>query len=345
MTDLFADRIGLATEGRVHAFDVVTGTEDADTLYGSDGADTVSGLGGDDFIFTGKGFDSIDAGDGDDEIYVGDAGDTVHCGAGQDFIEVTVLVAGSALGGVYSGDADNDHLKVAAVAAVASDSVTLEGGDGDDLLEDLSRGEDRLDGGSGFDLLYGFSRSGYGVTIDLGAGTSEGKLIGSNTLVGIEGYRAGRADDILTGSAAANAFYGRNGTDIISGLEGDDTIFGGGRADTITGGLGGDSLVGGGGRDHFVYLTLADSPNADPDFIDRLKQHDVIDLSAIDADVNTAGDQAFVRVKAFDGHAGQMTLSFSSGHTSVRVDVNGDAVADMTIVIEDNHLTYRDFVL
>ena len=81
------------------------------------------------------------------------------------------------------------------------------------------------------------------------------------------------------------------------------------------------------------------------DSISRLKKHDVIDLSAIDADVDTAGDQAFHRVKAFGGHAGEMVLSYAGGVTTVQLDVDGDGQADMAIQLAQNHLTYHGFVL
>ena len=69
----------------------------------------------------------------------------------------------------------------------------------------------------------------------------------------------------------------------------------------------------------------------------------MIDLSA--DRFGSAGDQAFVRVKAFDGHAGQLTMSFVSGQTLLQVDVDGDASADMTIATSGNHLPYSAFVL
>src|SRR4051812_10675324 len=131
MFDLFAAPAGIA--GGVHILDVVTGTEDPDTLFGSDGNDTISGLGGDDQLNAAHGLDSVDGGEGNDRILLGgDAGDTVHGGDGADFIECVIQNKGLALGGIYAGDAGDDVLRVTSVRALASDSVTLLGGDGDD---------------------------------------------------------------------------------------------------------------------------------------------------------------------------------------------------------------------
>jgi Ca2+-binding RTX toxin-like protein len=342
MFDLFANRFAAA--GGLHVPNVVTGTEDADTLNGTSGADTISGLGGDDLINASTGFDSIDGGDGVDVIIVSDAGDTVHGGAGADFIDITIAHPPAGAGGVYAGDGDNDQISLWGAEAGDFDGCTLEGGDGDDLLQERSRGDDVLDGGAGIDTLN-YRGAPRAITVDLAAGTSSGKTIGDNTLIGIEKVIGGRAGDMMSGDSLGNALVGKNGADVLEGQGGGDSLFGGGREDTLTGGLGRDSLNGGGGHDTFVYESLADSTNAAPDQIVGLKKHDVIDLSAIDADSNTAGDQAFVRVAAFDGHAGQLTLTFSAGTTLLQVDVDGDAVADMTIQITGQAAGHTDFVL
>ena len=61
--------------------------------------------------------------------------------------------------------------------------------------------------------------------------------------------------------------------------------------------------------------------------------------------MNTAGDQAFTRVAAFDGHAGQMTLTISGANTLLQVDVDGDAHADMTIILTGHVAGHSGFVL
>ena len=70
-------------------------------------------------------------------------------------------------------------------------------------------------------------------------------------------------------------------------------------------------------------------------------QGDKIDLSAIDADAGTAGDQAFTFIGSgvFTGVAGQLhfDLNFVEG------DVNGDAVADFRIGVAQPTLAATDF--
>ena len=63
---------------------------------------------------------------------------------------------------------------------------------------------------------------------------------------------------------------------------------------------------------------------------------DKISLSAIDANVNLAGDQAFTWIGTgnFTGVAGQLRYYQSGGDTFVVGDVNGDGQADFAIQID-----------
>ena len=75
---------------------------------------------------------------------------------------------------------------------------------------------------------------------------------------------------------------------------------------------------------------------------------DKLDLSAIDANENVAGDQAFTLTNKFTGNAGQAYSSYNAGTnvTNVFLDVDGDKVADATIQLLGNvSLTGGDFVL
>ena len=78
---------------------------------------------------------------------------------------------------------------------------------------------------------------------------------------------------------------------------------------------------------------MGDSNKGGRDLITDLAAVDTLDLSAIDADTLTAGDQAFVRVGAFSGVAGQYSLTFDavSGQSLLQADINGDSKADLII--------------
>ena len=78
-------------------------------------------------------------------------------------------------------------------------------------------------------------------------------------------------------------------------------------------------------------------------------EHDKIDLAAIDANTNLAGNQAFTLVQNhFTGHAGELYSSYDAGAgvTNLYLDVNGDGIADTTIqLLGHMNLTGADFIL
>jgi Ca2+-binding RTX toxin-like protein len=123
---------------------------------------------------------------------------------------------------------------------------------------------------------------------------------------------------------------------ILAG-RGDDQLIGGGGDDIIYGGLGGDIMTGNGGDDTFLYRSIEESRAGSADFIINLEAGDRIDLGAIDADVNTAGNQAFTFIgdAAFSNTAGELRLfSAGGGFWRIQADVDGDGVADMEIWLD-----------
>jgi serralysin len=89
-----------------------------------------------------------------------------------------------------------------------------------------------------------------------------------------------------------------------------------------------------------VFLALSDSfgPVRDRIFDFNAAEGDLLDISAIDADANLAGDQAFTLVAGFSGRVGQAVLSFDAGlnMTTLSLDANGDGVADFVLDINGN---------
>jgi Ca2+-binding RTX toxin-like protein len=148
----------------------------------------------------------------------------------------------------------------------------------------------------------------------------------------------GTANVDATGNGLGNIIEGNSGINTINGGGGFDTLRGGGGADRLIGGTSQDTIFGGAGADTFILTALQDAPAAGflftdyyPDFSEA--DGDRIDLSAIDANVFAAGDQAFTPIGAevaFNGVAGE--LRFTGGF--LEGDVNGDAVADFQIELD-----------
>ncbi len=224
------------------------------------------------------------------------------------------------------------------------------GGAGDDVLIGNAAanrllggaGDDRLLGGAGNDVLYG------GAGFDRLWGGAGNDTLHGGTLGGVLSGEAG--NDRLYGGAGADQLLGGTGVDLLRGRAG---------ADRLVGGTGADTLIGGTGADTFRFLSCADSAPGAADHIlagDGAAAFegvgraagDRIDLSAIDADALTRGDQAFVFGTKTD--KGCLWVVEIGGDTWVRGNVDNDRAPEFELVIEDGGVrassyTAHDFIL
>ncbi len=145
----------------------------------------------------------------------------------------------------------------------------------------------------------------------------------------------------ILGTAKNDVLTGTTGQDSIDGMEGNDKI---------TGGLNQDVLTGGSGNDIFCYTSISDSlPNL-PDIITDFTKGDKIDLSAIDANVDVAKDQAFSKPTIGAKFSGKFTkagqLFFDTTDEILYGNVNKDGTADFAIQLNGvTTLTASDLVL
>ena len=244
---------------------------------------------------------------------------------------------------------------------------TLLGGAGDDILTG-GAGSDLINGGAGHDTAvysgakadYSFAVTEDGLTItDLRAASPDGTdvVLGVETFVFADGTGTAatlwgtKVTDRLTGGADALIVtdadhhairgYGRGDTltggagfDTIMGDAGRDVLDGGLGDDVLNGGTGSDTLSGGAGADCFVFRSVSDSAAGSEDLIlDFTSGVDAIDLSGVDADATTVGDQAFAFIGSalFSGTAGELRLTVSASLAVLRGDIDGDGTADFAI--------------
>ena len=107
------------------------------------------------------------------------------------------------------------------------------------------------------------------------------------------------------------------------------------------------SLTGAAGDDTFLWFAASESTTAAPDLITDFTSGDKINLSPIDADTGTAGDQAF-HIGGGGGHAGDITIAYDAVHERTVLDLwTGAGPAAMEIWLSGNHtgLGAADFVL
>lgn len=264
------------------------------------------------------------------------------------------ILVGSSNANLLTGLSGDDRL----VGQAGDD--TLVGGDGADRLEG-GLGSDRMFGGAGDDW-YVVDAVGDVVDERDGADRDSG---GADTVQSTVSFVlpnfvetlllydnssiSGTGNDLanlIRGNGAANTINGAGGDDVLQGGAGDDTLRGGTGADTIQGQDGRDRIVGGVGvdrltgdatthvADRFVFESIHDSGvgAGQRDVITDFDTYDFIDLSLIDADVGTPGQQhlVFVGTSAFS-RAGQVRAEVIRGGTIVEADVNGDGIADLQI--------------
>ncbi|MGZ0186568.1 MAG: tandem-95 repeat protein, partial [Alphaproteobacteria bacterium] len=316
----------------------IAGGSGADSLFGAAGDDLLLGGAGDDRLHGQAGADTLIGGAGDDAYFVDDLNDivveTVDGGTDRvvtsllnftlfDNIERVDLVAGA--NSQVQGNLDDNVLN-----GSTGDNV-LNGDGGDDLLQ-ARLGDDQLNGGDGQDRLLGQGG------IDTLSGDN-----GDDLLVG------GIGDDILDGGAGRDRLVGNGGDDVLLGGADDDLMVGGLGDDQLTGGGGRDRLLGGAGADTFLYNDITDI-GLGQDLQDRIfgfssEQGDQIDLSGIDANANTGGDDAFTFVRGFTGVAGQAFFNGKGAFTIIALDVDGDGQADGEIFVQGVGLSINDFIL
>lgn len=271
------------------AGDSLFGDNGNDTLKGGAGVDILNGGANNDWLDGGNGIDILSGGSGND-TYIIDvrAVDTVNEGVGQGFDTVHAYWGNFSLGTAGFENIEILHLKDAAGYV----------GQGN-LLGNVIYGNEQSN------TLSGFANTYHDANVD----------DGNDVLKGFEGQ------DILLGGTGNDSLEGGLNEDLLIGHAGNDTLVGGAGQDFLFGYEGNDRYVytsvnqsrpGAGNQDQIgmVTTTIRTHPTGnvwvtvDPIY-DQTVQADAfqsrqatddgdkIDLSAIDSDPNTPGDQAF----------------------------------------------------
>ncbi len=297
----------------------IVGTPQHDVLVGTSAGDLVFGYAGTDFIVTGAGADVVRAGAGDDlvdgqagrDILLGEDGDDDLFGGGNH----DMLDGGAGEDRLF-GQHGNDLLE----GGEGNDLVF--GGTGNDtIVASLNDGDDTYYGGDvsaddGIDMLdMGFLT--VDATVDLGTGVGgRGSAVssqsGADTLWGIENVTTGAGNDTITMSNAVNVVDGGQGEDV------------------------------------FVFGSAA---AANGDTIRGFEPGDKIDLSGIDANGESAGNDTFTLESGQATTApGQIVVTHETRedgeYTVISGDTAGNNVPEFRISIAGNHaLTESNFVL
>jgi Ca2+-binding RTX toxin-like protein len=321
-------------------------------LRGGDGDDVMTGsLLADNSFTGGAGNDIFNGGFGDDAFYLDGGTDTANGGAGDDYFALTAGTNAS----IISGGADFDTLQI-------NGNVTLTGAMSG--MEYISIGSSSTLNISSANLANGIGPSGIisaqgpGAALGVGLTATETNFVGAgytfNGATMLLAIIGNTLNNVLAGATnTINLIIGGDGADQIKGFGLNDNLQGGNDNDKIIGNGGSDTLTGGAGNDVFKYRNANDSGLGG--LADRIADFaigaDRLNLVNIDANVGTAGDQAFAfaGTGAFTGGgAGSIRYQNSGADLLVQIDINGDSIADMEIVLQGLNgqtLTAADFVL
>lgn len=276
-------------------------------------------------------------GAGNDLLIANNVANRLDGGLGNDVVSYQTATSGVTVslgapsGGTSGGAAGDVLLSIEGVTGSAFNDILI-GDGGNNVIDGGKGGADTLIGGAGIDTLSYASAIG-GVTVNMSTGKAAGAAAGD----------AYSSFENLTGSDFADTLVGDNKDNIIVGGAGDDFIGGGTGKDILIGGKGVDRLDGGKGADIFRF-TDDDVDGSRDILVDFTNNLDIIDLSGIDANLNTFEDDAFIRIgKAqFSGNAGELRLVSSTLYG----DVDGDGLADFSILLAStSHVFTTDIIL
>lgn len=255
----------------------INGANNAETMLGRGGNDSLYGNGGDDALDGSAGNDLLDGGLGNDTLAGGTGNDVLNGREGFD-----AMIGGSG-NDIYYIDSYDDSVVEYFGQGVDSLRISL---DGYTLLANFENGQFVGDHGG---YLYG--------------NVLDNELIGAGQNDSLYGYdgadilRGNAGGDVLWGGFSNDRLFGGDDVDLLWGEEGDDILSGGAGGDGLVGGLGADVMTGGAGADRFSFETLDTwvlNIDTITDFTpDGLGTEDVIDLTAVDANIMAGGNQDF----------------------------------------------------
>jgi Ca2+-binding RTX toxin-like protein len=345
--------------------DSVTTGSNNDGLFGNLGNDTLIG---------GLGNDALQGNQGNDVLAGNVGSDTIYGGADNDYI----LLSGAGDTGFTNfgqGNKGNDTINGSAANGTATDSDTMLGGQGNDLIGatnitlnyDLDNpvtqvggfrgagndflngnlGDDTIIGGAGNDTIYG--EDGNDLIVDtssLIAGTGGRNTIdagaGNDTVGGSAGDSVlmGDGDDAggLIGGAPGSAggfLDGGAGNDDLLGSDGFDQIYGGIGNDTIDTSNGADSVTGGAGADLFSFY--AEDTFAVFSGIDR-----ILDWASEDKLYFEASDEAAIGAGAIGNYLETTAATYADALTAANAQIAGGAINYVAVQVGADVFLFAD---
>ena len=322
--------------------EVIYGSNFRDIIYGNGGADDIYGKGGADDLYGDSGNDYIYGGDGADYLWGGTGTNDLWGGWGYDRFITSNRNSGYSDDLIHDFHSGSDQIDLRSWGVSSMDQLR------DILLTDHDN-----------NVVFHATYNGYGHSLIID-GYHPNELSARDFVFDKGGSRdetgtrygdvmfGSQSSDTLDGAGGADKILGGNSSDKLFGGEGADRLYGGTGNDKLAGDAGRDQLVGGGGVDTFIFNEVTDSRGSQRDtIVDFKRAYDHIDVSGIDADKSTAGDDAFTFVgdSVFTG-VGQINFTRSGSDIIVAGNTDTDTDAEFQFIIHDiRSINVGDFIL
>lgn len=301
---IFADGTVLTTEDLRSI--LLTGSDDAQTLYAWVDGSEIHAAAGDDILNGHQGEDALSGDDGHDVLYGGGGNDVLSGGAGNDELD---------------GGSGNDTYLFN--IGDGQDYISQRYDYPPDISEKIGRGHDILRFGEDIhpDQVH-LSRNENNLVITIGDGTDSVTvrdyfIANSSYPLALIIYADGTVWDTafihretgvtydaaqyLISDGAGGVLAGGDNNDTLTGLSGEDTLCGNDGNDTLTGGAGRDTLVGGSGSDTYLF-NAGDGQDViyDSSHIDTFDDNTLIigdGLRVADARLNRKDDDLIIKFR------------------------------------------------
>lgn len=297
---------------------IIIGNGSSNTLNGGQGNDNLRGEAGADTLNGGLGADTMSGGIGDDTYVVDNTLDVVIEVTNREIDEVVSSVS-------YVLPVNVEYLTLNGMTAVNGT-----GNIADNRLTG-NAANNVLNGGLGADWMGGMAGNDTYVVDNANDMVFEFAAQGTDTVLSSISFTLWPNIEnlTLTGTAAING-TGNTLNNTITGNAAANILIGGAGKDTLTGGLGADRFHFGATGDTGINSTTWDVIT---DF--KSSEQDKIDLSAIDANVAAAGNQAFsfIGVAAFSGVNATGQLRFDSTAKVLYGSTDADNAAEFAIAL------------
>ncbi|MBF0677798.1 MAG: M10 family metallopeptidase C-terminal domain-containing protein [Devosia sp.] len=338
--------------------DRLVGNSSANFLDGKGGNDILDGAGGNDTLYGGAGRDTMTGGAGNDVFlfksvsemgrYASTRDIITDFVSGQDKIDLSSVDANASLSGVQDFTflaRDNQVFsKTAGELAWHTDAANN---------RTIIQGDTNGDGRHDFEIeLKGLVSLKASDFVGL---TSSNNVEAPTTPTTPPTPPTAPTQTTISGTRSADRLTGDAGANFLDGNAGNDTLNGGAGNDTLSGGTGRDTMTGGAGNDIFLFKSAAETGRfaSTRDIItDFTKGEDKIDLSEIDANTKSSGNQAFTFLakddQIFGKNAGELAFHTddANNRTLIQADTNGDGVHDFEIQLTGLvQLSAGDFIL